>query len=181
MGCSCQRGRSALLTRHRRGGVARRRLVDRDDGDEHHHGVRHRQDRLHRLSLQRRSTALGAGCPLPLGGESSGTVDVMGSWQAADSASLSNTFVDASAGTHTVAVVNATNLTVSQSTDSVSVRYTWQDVNVKSGATTLAAQSSWTVNANLAGTPGDPSDDSFTIDGARPGRAVRWPSSRSRV
>ena len=115
------------------------------------------------------SVALGAGCPLPLGGEASGTVDVMGSWHSADSASLSNTFVGASAGTKTVAVVNATNLTVSQAAGSVSVRYTWQNVNVKSGASTLGAQSSWTVDVDLNGTPGDPSDDSYTISGTDQG------------
>ena len=113
--------------------------------------------------------ALGSGCPLPLGGEASGTVSVTGSWQSADEATLTNTFVDAKAGSRNVVVVSASDLTVSHSTNSVTVRYTWQNVNVQSGISTLSGQSSWDVTADLNNTPGDPSDDTYTVSGTDQG------------
>jgi hypothetical protein len=109
---------------------------------------------------------LGSGCPLPLGGEATGTIEVSGSWSSEDSATLSNTFIDVKAGTQTQAVVDASNLTVTRGTDSVQVRYTWQNVNVESGVSTLGAQSLWTTEVDLSGTPDDPADDVYTITGA---------------
>src|SRR5262249_47037326 len=112
---------------------------------------------------------MGSGCPLPLGGEASGTVHVTGSWSSADSATQSADFVDVKAGTKSDVVVNASNLTVSRSTNQVSVRYTWQDVSVQNGVSTLSSQSSWTVNVDGAGTPDDPFDDIYNIDGTDQG------------
>ncbi len=116
------------------------------------------------------SVTYGSGCPLPLGsGDVSGSVDVSGSWQSQGSATLTDSFVGVKAGTRSTVVVNASNLTVTRSTNSVSVRYTWQDVNVQSGVSTLSAQSSWTVDVDQATTAGDPSDDVYTITGADQG------------
>src|SRR5207249_2687619 len=71
----------------------------------------------------------GSACPLPLGGQASGTVQVSGNWQSDSSATLADTFVGVQAGTRSTVLVNASNLTVTRSTNDVSVRYTWQDVN----------------------------------------------------
>jgi hypothetical protein len=113
------------------------------------------------------SIALGASCPLPLGGAASGTVMVSGSWQDKDHATLSSQFVDAKAGARDEVVTTATNLTVSRSGSSLTVTYTGQDVNVQ-GASALAAQSSWTVVVDTAGT-GDPGDDGYTVTGVQQG------------
>ena len=90
------------------------------------------------------SITLGADCPLPLGGVATGTVDVSGSWQSADSATLSTTFVHVAAGGRNEVVVDARNLTVDRAISSVTVQYVGQNVSVV-GATTLTNQSSWTV------------------------------------
>jgi hypothetical protein len=111
----------------------------------------------------------GSGCPLPLGGEASGTVQVSGSWQSDSSATLADTFVGVQAGKRSTVVVNASNLTVTRAMNDVSLRYTWQNVNVQSGIETLSAQSSWTVDVDLGMTPDDPSDDTYTIAGTDQG------------
>jgi hypothetical protein len=111
----------------------------------------------------------GSGCPLPLGGEASGTVEVSGSWQTQGSATLSDTFVGVQAGNRSTVVVNASNLTVTRSMNDVSARYTWQNVNVQSGVSTLSGQSSWTVDVDFANTPDDPSDDIYHVTGADQG------------
>src|SRR4051812_13673023 len=55
---------------------------------------------------------LGASCPLPLGGEATGTVEVTGSWSAADSATLSQMYTNArvTAFDKAVAVASVTQL-----------------------------------------------------------------------
>jgi hypothetical protein len=113
--------------------------------------------------------SFGGSCPLPLGGEASGSVDVSGSWQSQDSARLTDTFTSVKVGNRSSVMVNASNLTVTRSTNSTSVRYTWQDVQVQSGVSTLSGQSSWTVDVDQAMTPGDPSDDIYTITGTDQG------------
>lgn len=110
----------------------------------------------------------GSGCPLPLGGDATGQVHVTGNWSSATQATLTDTFVGVMAGTKSDVVVDAKNLTVSRSSDSVTVTYNWQDVNVASGVESVG-QSSWTVTIDLAGTPGDPSDDKYTVTGANQG------------
>ncbi len=109
--------------------------------------------------------SLGAGCPLPLGSAASGTVDVSGSWQSADSATLSSTFT----GVQAAVVVGSKSVSVEQSGSGVSLRYLWQNVDVAAGAGTLDAQSSWTVDVDEAAPADDPSDDSYTISGSDQG------------
>jgi hypothetical protein len=109
---------------------------------------------------------LGSGCPLPIGGEATGTINVSGSWSSETSSTMSSTFVNVKAGTQSQTVADASNLTVTRSSDGVQVRYTWQNVNVESGVQTLGAQSVWTTDVDFAGTPEDPADDIYTITGA---------------
>jgi hypothetical protein len=111
----------------------------------------------------------GSGCPLPLGGDASGTVEVTGSWQSQNGATLTDTFVGVQAGSRSTVVVNASDLTVTRSTNAAEVRYTWQNVNVQSGVSTLSGQSSWTVDIDQNMTPDDPSDDIYHITGADQG------------
>lgn len=110
------------------------------------------------------SIALGSGCPLPLGGVASGTVTVSASFSDADSAVMTTQFVDASAAGGNVMVTTATTLTMRRSGDIIDLTYVGQNVEVQ-GNTTLAAQSTWTIEIQTSGTPDDPSDDILTIDG----------------
>jgi hypothetical protein len=110
----------------------------------------------------------GSGCPLPLGGAATGQVNVSGSWMSAMSATLSDTFVGVMAGNKSDVVVNAKNLTVSRSGQIITVSYNLQDVNVASGVENFG-QSSWTVTVDIGTTPGDPSDDKYTITGGNQG------------
>ncbi len=109
---------------------------------------------------------LGAGCPLPLGDSASGTVTVSGNWSSADQATVQTTFTDASSGSKNVVVTSATSLTVKRNGTKVSVTYVGQNVNTK-GATTLAAQSSWSIDVDTRGTANDPKDDRYTITGTQ--------------
>ena len=114
------------------------------------------------------AVTLGDACPLPLGGVGSGQVAVSGSWAATDMATLGMSFgVGVSDGN--VSLSEAIGIKVSGATTGhQTVAYVGQDVSVTSG-TTLAGQSSWTVDVDDKGTPGDPSDDGYTIDGAQQG------------
>jgi hypothetical protein len=107
----------------------------------------------------------GSDCPVPLGGDVGGTVEVSGTWQSVDQATLSASFVQVSAGTRTAVVVNASNLSVTRSPNQVAVEYTWQNVNVQAGVRTLSAQSSWHVEAGFNNTPDVPADDDYFIRG----------------
>jgi hypothetical protein len=108
---------------------------------------------------------LGNGCPLPLGGNATGTVTVSGTWQSANQATASFTFVNAVAGTQNVVVTSATNVTIQRSNGHVTVSFSGQNVNVH-GSVAVAAQSVWNVDVDQAGTPADPSDDNYTITGS---------------
>jgi hypothetical protein len=112
------------------------------------------------------TVALGSGCPVPLGGEGSGTVTVSGTWQSADQATVTSEFAGARVGARNLVVAQTRNFTVQRSGDNVTASYTGQNVQVR-GAVALAAQSSWTVVVNTAGTPDDPADDTYTINGVQ--------------
>jgi hypothetical protein len=110
---------------------------------------------------------LGDACPLPLGGVGNGQVAVSGSWAASDMATLGMMFgIGVSQGS--VSVSEAIGVKVTTQTGHQVVAYTGQDVSVTGGAT-LAAQTAWTVDVDEKMTPGDPSDDVYTIDGAQQG------------
>jgi hypothetical protein len=114
------------------------------------------------------SLSLGSGCPEPLGGVGTGTVAVSGSWTAADTATLMLAF-SIGVGDGAIALSQAIGVKVNPGAmGHVTVAYVGQNVMVSSGAT-LAAQSSWTVDVDEKMTPGDPSDDSYTINGAQQG------------
>ncbi len=109
---------------------------------------------------------LGAECPLPLGEAVAGTVTVSGTWSSADQATAQVTFVDATAGGQSVVVTSATSLSVKRSAGKVSVTYVGQNVSTK-GQATLAAQSSWSIAVENAGTANDPRDDKLTLTGTQ--------------
>jgi hypothetical protein len=113
--------------------------------------------------------ALGADCPLPLGGVASGTVNVTVNFSNKDSAVMVSEFINTTAGNEATAVVKAMDLTVTRSMNIITVAYVGQDVSV-AGSTALTAQSSWTVKVDTAGTP-ETSDDTLTIDGVDQGVA----------
>jgi len=105
---------------------------------------------------------LGDACPLPYGEGAEGTVTVDGSFSAADSATVTSTFVGAKSTSMPIVVVKTQSVNVSRSGDITTVTYTGQDVDTKSN--TLAAQQSWTVTVDGKGSD-DPTDDVITIDG----------------
>jgi hypothetical protein len=112
------------------------------------------------------TVTLGSGCPVPLGGEGSGTVTVSGTWQSADQATVTSEFAGARVGTRNLVVAQTRNFSVERSGDTVTASYIGQNVAVR-GAVALAAQSSWAVAVNTAGTPDDPADDTYTINGVQ--------------
>lgn len=112
------------------------------------------------------TVTLGSGCPVPLGGEGSGTVTVSGTWQSADQATVTSEFAGARVGTRNLVVAQTRSYSVERSGDTVTASYTGQDVQVR-GAVALAAQSNWTVVVNTAGTPDEPADDTYTINGTQ--------------
>jgi hypothetical protein len=113
------------------------------------------------------AVTLGDACPLPLGGVGNGEVAVSGSWAATDMATL-GMMLGIGVSDGKIAVSQALGVKVSTQTGHQLVAYVGQDVSVTNGAT-LAAQSSWTVDVDERMTPGDPSDDVYTIDGGQQG------------
>lgn len=113
---------------------------------------------------------LGDACPLPLGGVGTGSVVVSGTWTAADAATLKLMF-GVAIGKDKVAVSQAVGVSVHSAMGQTTVAYTGQDVTVD-GGDALAAQSSWTVTVDDKGTPGDPSDDVYTLAGAQQGAST---------
>jgi hypothetical protein len=126
------------------------------------------------------SVTLGDACPLPLGGVGSGQVAVSGSWAASDMATLGMMFgVGVADGN--VSLSEAIGIKVSGATSGhQTVAYVGQDVSVTDGST-LTAQSSWTVDVDDRGTPADPSDDAYTINGAQQGAAAGSGASVAQV
>jgi len=115
------------------------------------------------------SVTLGTACPLPLGGVGNGQIAVSGSWAATDMATLGMMFgVGVSDGS--LSVSEAIGVKVTTSTGHQTVAYAGQDVTVSQGAS--LGQSSWTVDIDQKMTPGDPSDDVYTINGAQQGVAA---------
>ncbi len=115
------------------------------------------------------SVTLGDACPLPLGGVGNGQVAVSGSWAATDMATLAMMLgIGVSDGS--VSVSEAVGIKVTTSMGHETVAYAGQDVTVNTGA--ALGQSSWTVDVDDKGTPGDPSDDVYTINGASQGAAA---------
>jgi hypothetical protein len=115
------------------------------------------------------SVTLGTACPLPLGGVGNGQVAVSGSWAATDDATLGMMFgVGVSDGS--LSVSEAIGVKVTTSNGHQTVAYAGQDVTVSQGA--ALGQSSWTVDVDGKMTPGDPSDDVYTLNGAQQGVAA---------
>ena len=106
----------------------------------------------------------GGGCPLPLGGEAVGSTTVTGSWSAEDQATLDFTFTDVRVGDRGSVLASATTIGASRSEGITTVEFTGSSA-VTRGAVAVAASSSWDVVVNDSGTPDDPADDSYTIDG----------------
>ena len=115
------------------------------------------------------SVTLGDACPLPLGGVGNGQVAVSGSWAASDMATL-GLMLGIGVSDGNISVSEAAGVKVTTSTGHQTVAYAGQDVTVSTGA--ALGQSSWTVDVDDKGTPGDPSDDVYTVNGAQQGVAA---------
>jgi hypothetical protein len=116
--------------------------------------------------------ALGPACPLPLGGAASGSVGVGGTWSSQNAATLMLTFIDVGVSAGQVSVREAAGVAVQGDSAHYTVAYSGQDVSV-SGSTALVGQSTWTVDVDTRSTPGDPSDDVYSITGGMQGTSTR--------
>jgi len=110
----------------------------------------------------------GSGCPLPLGGEAVGVTTVTGTWSSENDAVLDFTFTDVRIGERGTIVAGATTIDASQADGITTVEYTGTQATTR-GALSLAAASTWDVVVDDSGTPTDPSDDTYTIDGTNAG------------
>lgn len=113
------------------------------------------------------SITLGAGCPLPLGGQASGTVTVSGSWSSADQATLSHVFANTQVASQgkALAVASVTQVSAQRSGNTVTVKYSGANAvaGASGSAVAVGAADSWTVTVDGKGTA-DPSDDKLTVD-----------------
>lgn len=109
---------------------------------------------------------LGSQCPLPLGGDASGSVEVTGMFSSVDQATLSQTFAGARINglDKELAVASVTQLSSSRSGNIISVKYTAANATAGASGSSLAVGGSatWDVQVDTKGTP-DPADDRFTI------------------
>ena len=115
------------------------------------------------------SLTLGDACPLPLGGVGSGEESISGSWAANDMATL-GMMLGIGVSDGSISVSQAIGVKVTTSAGHETIAYAGQDVTVNTGA--ALGQSSWTVDVDGKDTPGDPSDDVYTINGASQGAAA---------
>jgi hypothetical protein len=110
---------------------------------------------------------LGAACPLPLGGEATGSVDVTGSWTSVDQATMSQTFTNAhvSALDKDLAVASVTKLTTTRSANQVTVKYTAANATAGAAgsAVSVGGSATWDVVVDTKGTA-DPADDKLTVN-----------------
>lgn len=112
------------------------------------------------------TVTLGAGCPLFIGGEATGTVTVSGHWTSVDKASLSTEFagVKASGAKNEVAVAKVTTISVERASTTITVKYTGTNAVTRANVDRAAAANTedWTVAVNTKGTT-DPADDSISV------------------
>lgn len=119
--------------------------------------------------------AMGAGCPLFIGDEASGTVTVSGQWTSADEATVTSELsnVKATAAQNGVAVAKVTTVRVTRSGNTVTVKYTGTNAtaNASFGGGSVAAANTWDVEVDTKGTA-DPADDDLLIDATSAGGAA---------
>ncbi|HNN98603.1 MAG TPA: hypothetical protein PKI03_40340 [Pseudomonadota bacterium] len=111
---------------------------------------------------------LGGGCPLPLGGAAAGSVSVTGNWSSVDSATLSQTYTNATVAAQNnkaLALASVKSVSASRSGTMLTVKFTGADAVASASGSAVAAggSQSWTVVVNTKGTA-DPSDDILTVD-----------------
>lgn len=126
------------------------------------------------------SIALGAGCPLFIGGEASGSVTISGTWTSADEASVTSEFTDvkASAAQNGVAVAKVTTVSVQRSATQISIHYTGTSAEARPtfGGGSVAAANTWDLVVDTKGTD-DPADDDISIDSTSAGGAAGFGAS----
>ena len=111
---------------------------------------------------------LGPACPMPLGAEGHGLVTVHGTWHAEDEATLGASFTNVDVGGRALVVVEASNLVAHWSPRGDGrawVSFNDSDVEVSAWSGVSVGSSDWHVEIDLAGTPDDPSDDIYVMDG----------------
>ncbi len=111
---------------------------------------------------------LGPACPLPLGADGHGLVTVQGTWHAEDEATLGASFTHVDVGGRALVVVEASNLVAHWSPRGDGrawVAFSDSDVEVSAYSGVSVGSSDWHVEIDLQGTPDDPKDDIYVIDG----------------
>jgi len=107
-------------------------------------------------------------CPLPLMDGADGTVVVEGTWTSADSATLSAAFAEVDVDDRGLVVVEAgaVNVTHDAAAGWTQVDYVDADIVVSDNREPFVGASAWSVDIDHAGSPDDPEDDVYVIDGA---------------
>jgi len=112
---------------------------------------------------------LGPACPLPLGAEGQGLVTVQGTWHSEDEATLGASFTNVDVGGRALVVVEASNLVAHWSPHADGrawVAFSESDVVVSAWSGVTVGSSDWHVEIDLAGTPDEPRDDVYILDGS---------------
>ena len=112
---------------------------------------------------------LGPACPLPLGADGEGLVTVQGTWHAEDEATLAASFTNVDVGGRALVVVEASNLVAHWSPRGDGrawVAFSDSDVEVSAWSGVTVGSSDWHVEIDLAGTPDEPLDDVYVLDGS---------------
>ena len=110
--------------------------------------------------------AFAAGCPLPLGGEVTGSVTLTGAWASATKAVLTAEFTSVKTSTSKeAAIAKATAIAVERQTDAITVGFSSKSATPRVGALPimLGSGAAWEMSTNTQGTA-DLSDDELTIN-----------------
>lgn len=109
---------------------------------------------------------VGGDCPLPLAGDADGAITVTGTWTSADEATLAASFAEIDVDGRGLAVIEAGAVTVSTAGGYTTVNYSDADIVLSDTRDPFVGASAWHVEVDHDGTPEDPADDIYTLDGA---------------
>ena len=110
---------------------------------------------------------LGPECPLPLGEGGTGIISVEGTWHSAHEATLAASFTDVEIFGRALVVVQASDVVVHWSPEHDDTWVSFSDAIVEVGCWrgVSISSSDWEVLIDHMGSPEDPSDDVYVIDG----------------
>lgn len=105
-------------------------------------------------------------CPLPMAEDADGTVVVSGSWSSDGVATLGASFAEIDVDGRNLAVIEAGAISVTYNGDSTSIDYSDANIVLSDTRDPFVGASAWHIDVDHDGTPTDPTDDIYTLDGA---------------